>query len=440
MPDDDLDGDAKTASFLDAYHSILTPHHSLPVHHVGQHSMSAIRFIPPWRRPRLFLIYLTIFTLFVVSSYEIYVRSRHTAQSLKWMKWNYEVIHDSQSHPDAKILLVSAFFPSSTNGSLPDRLRYLLELSTPIYLFVPPSLAPVLRSVAGNVKINTTFVDVSSIPALHLKHTRDARTWFLIEGVKNLGGAGEWDYAFWIDFDAFREPFAGSTWPAPERLNRIWEEVGGSEKEESKIFVPAHGMFKRSNRYWKDSDGPVQDQVTDGIFFGGTPSAITWLRGTSDAYREHYSSTLLATNDNLMNTLILLYPSRFIGVHTDDPESPAWISPPSVFDDRWLRYMVNKYIVKDLTAPRALGRCGEESLYYQFFLANKPTRDKLAKRWLDAHDGWEDQIHVPGRASAWEPEEDERCRLTNPILFKDVLKRKDVFGPDWYPPNAEVSF
>ncbi|ESK84079.1 hypothetical protein Moror_11465 [Moniliophthora roreri MCA 2997] len=407
--------------------------------------MASIHFIAPWRRPRIFLFYLTVFLLLALPSYEIYIRSQHTTQSLKWMKWNYEVIHDSQSHPDARILLVSAFFPSNVSQHEPPaELINLLALNTPIYLFVPPSLA--LGSATGHANLNTTFKDVSSLP-LHIDPARgieDAKPWLLKEGMKNSGGAGGWDYVFWIDADAFRQPFAGSRWPAPERINRIWEETGekGGAAGESKVFVPAHGMFKKSDRYWKSSDGPVRDEISDAALFGGSPDAITWLARAFYAYREHYleysPNRVEGKAHDIVNTLFLLYPWRFIGVHTDDPHSPAWISPSSVLDDRWLRYMLNKYILKDLAAHRALGRCGDESAYYQFFLADKETRDKLAKGWLDAHDGFEDQIHVPGRPSVDEPEEDERCRLTNPILFEDVFRREDVFGADWQIPEVLV--
>ncbi|ESK84081.1 proteophosphoglycan 5 [Moniliophthora roreri MCA 2997] len=420
-----------------------------------------------WRRRRPGLrhpLLLSSLILFFVATYELHLRWRYNSWLLDLEAYNQQVVHESSVplHHPPRILLVSSLFPLSTSkhtwSQYSEWLNNFVSLSdTPIYLFLPAAVASELlpKPLPPNLTINTTYNHIWDLPPVsqiqssfkemwHQDRERDihgpelyaiwsAKPWFTEQGMKNMGGADRWDYVFWNDAGSFRVPHPFKAWPAPERIHQIWERVGG--REESKIIFPIFDMFKPRDRYWKEEDGPIDEEVSIGSFFGGPPSAVEWYTSMFYAYRDHYisKSSFIGKDQTFINSLILLFPSRFIGIYLNYPHSPAWTLPSSVLNHRWLRYMRKKYLTT-WVETRALGRCKSEYTYYQFFLADKASRSELQEKWLvEARDNWDDRY-----GNGDKPEEIDRCRLTEAISFEDALRGDDVFGHDWNPPHRNL--
>jgi hypothetical protein len=90
------------------------------------------------------------------------------------------------------------------------------------------------------------------------------------------------------------------------------------------------------------------------------------------AYHNHYLSLghFVGIDQDIFNSLFLLFPDRFFTVWMNDPVAPAHrgITPsPSLV----------------LSLERGyLGECGPEWFYYQFWLTNGPTRDIMRAIWM----------------------------------------------------------
>ena len=153
-----------------------------------------------------------------------------------------------------------------------------------------------------------------------------------------------------------------------------------------------------------------------GSFFGGSPSTIEWFSKIFYAYHYYYLSRNLfvGIDQDIFNSLFLLFPERIFTVWMNDPLAPAHqgITPsPSLVPSLERGF---------------LGECGAEWFYYQFWLADAQTRDEMRKIWI-GEERW--------RKSGWWQER-KLCRLTGAMSMMDVLRR--AFGADWNPPMKSL--
>ncbi|KAJ7707135.1 hypothetical protein B0H16DRAFT_1266329, partial [Mycena metata] len=296
-----------------------------------------------------------------------------------------------------RILLVSAFFPllkskHSVHEYEEWLTKYLEPITTDIYFYAPVVMAELIRKCRGDMPIiiDTTYSSPFEIPPLrefreqyNAMHAQDrerarhspelyavwnAKPFFLDKGVQALSRAGrDYDYAFWNDAGSFRTSHKYQDWPDPERIREIWEEgsVLTGEKEDDLLFFPITGLPDASLRFWEQDNGPVDVEFSEGSFFGGTPSAIAWWHHTFYAYHDHHLKLgiFIGKDQTLINALFLLFPSRIITVWLGDPQAPEYIET--------LR----------LTDKGALGNCGPEWFYYQFWLAQLSEQRAMHRIW-----------------------------------------------------------
>ncbi|KAF7365368.1 hypothetical protein MVEN_00409000 [Mycena venus] len=394
-----------------------------------------------WRSRFFLLLIPCIFGLLLFFSFQTHINSSSVIldQSLAIGS----VANDSSAHavhdgaPLPKILLVSAFFPLSKSKHTMAEYewwlsQFLQHVTTDIYFYAPAEMESLIQKCRGDlpITIDTTYSTPFEIPPLSIyqehygkmhaldrerfRHSPElyavwnAKPFLLDSGVQNLGRAGkEYDYAFWNDAGSFRSAHDYKRWPDPARVRELWEEGStlSGEKPEDLLFFPIAGMPHPSMRYWVQDHGPVDSEFSEGSFFGGSPSTVAWWRRTFYAYHDYYLNLglFVGKDQTLINAIFLLFPSRVIAVWLDDPESPAHKGMLPVVDEG------------------ALGNCGAEWFYYQFWLATPSERVAMRNIWeSNARWSW----------IWWRVR--QQCRVTRVSSMKDLLKRR--FGRDWEPP------
>jgi hypothetical protein len=203
---------------------------------------------------------------------------------------------------EPKILLVSTLFPlEKSKHSQQDYAiwltKFLGNITTPVYFYTTPSFADTVLSNRGSLPIyvNTSFTSPFDIPPLQgledtykRQHTLDreasrhnpelyaiwnAKPWLLDSAVQQLRCEGEeYDMAFWNDAGSFRKDHYYSRWPDPKRVNEVWkagfERVRASgdfeTKKEDLLFFPLQGTFDWLRRYWREQDGPIDADISEG--------------------------------------------------------------------------------------------------------------------------------------------------------------------------------
>ncbi|KAJ7196493.1 hypothetical protein GGX14DRAFT_504749 [Mycena pura] len=345
-------------------------------------------------------------------------------------------------HPLPHILLVSAFFPLSKSKHTMGEYEYWLErflqpITTDIYFYTPPDMESLVRKCRGDrpITIDTTYPSPFAIPPLdgmreryHEMHALDreqfrhspelyavwnAKEFFLDEAVQARSRAGkEYDYAFWNDAGSFRSPHKYVSWPDPQRVQEVWQQGSAltGVKPDELLFFPLTGMPHPRMRYWTQDHGPVDNEFSEGSFFGGSPRTIAWWRRTFYAYHDHYLALglFVGKDQTVINALFLLFPSRIIGVWLGDPDAPAHVGLLPLVDE----------------GP--LGNCGSEWFYYQFWLA-APAEQAASRADWESNSRWQ---------WGWWRQRQE-CRVTRVVAMQDLLRRR--FGPDWNPPLHTVN-
>ncbi|KAJ7166708.1 hypothetical protein C8R46DRAFT_1271639 [Mycena filopes] len=341
-----------------------------------------------------------------------------------------------------RILLVSAFFPLSkskhTMREYEDWLiRFLQPISTDIYFYAPPAMADLIRMCRGPnlpITIDTSYASPFEVPplrglegqyaAMHAldrergRHSPElyavwnAKPFFLANAVRTLSSRADatdgYDFAFWTDAGSFREgSHAYRAWPDAGRTRAIWDEGSRltGEKAEDLLFFPLAGVPDAARfRYWEQEQGPVDTEFSEGSFFGGAPTAIEWWERTFYVYHAHYLAhgLFVGKDQTLINALFLLFPERVITVWLDDPAAPQAARPSM--------------------GRGALGSCGPEWYYYQFWLARGSERRGMQRVW---NAGW------------WWWRAQNECRVTGVLSMRELLGR--VFGVDWEPPQHTLA-
>ncbi|KAF9449239.1 hypothetical protein P691DRAFT_728201 [Macrolepiota fuliginosa MF-IS2] len=343
---------------------------------------------------------------------------------------------------DPRILLVSALFPLAkskhTHAEYEDWLsRFLGSITTPVYFYAPPSFASTVLSARGSlpIYINTTFESPFDVPPLQglqpaYEHIRtldreafrhnpelyavwNAKPWLLDNAVRYLREErGEvYDYAFWNDAGSFRSDHHYTRWPDPKRVEEVWKtgatHTGAEEKQKDELlFFPLTGTFSWLKRYWREDDGPVDAEISEGSFFGGSSETVAWWSKVYYVYHDYYlrNGYFVGKDQTLINSLFLLFPSRIIGTWIGDPSARTGVSR---FD----------------SGP--LGACGNPWFYYQFFLASEIDREKMQEQWMRE---LEDRTEWPWKGWRWWLQR-QGCKLTRVVWMRDMLW--DAFGKGW---------
>ncbi|KAH9478683.1 hypothetical protein JR316_0009141 [Psilocybe cubensis] len=349
----------------------------------------------------------------------------------------------ADSRNASRILLVSAMFPLPKSKHSHEEYEYWLtqflqRITTDVYFFTTPDFAPVVRRSRPDgltITIDTSYAspfDVSPLKGLEddyaKMHNQDrekkihspalyavwnAKPFLLNAAVKILAGKGRvYDYAFWNDAGSFRREHRYQNWPDVRRVEQIWHkgsEITGTNANDL-LFFPLTGLPATRMSRWKEDMGPIDNEVSEGSFFGGSPQAISWWSRTYYAYHNHYLSLgkFVGKDQTLINALFLLFPSRIITVWYRDPLSAAHAGVIPFFDEGFL------------------GACSSEWWYYQFWLADRSAREQMRDIWVS----W-------SKWAGWEwYKERQRCRLTGVESMQDLLERQ--FGKTWVSPSKAV--
>ncbi|KAJ6620760.1 hypothetical protein B0H10DRAFT_1049848 [Mycena sp. CBHHK59/15] len=387
-------------------------------------------------RSRLFILLVSACLLGLWYSFS-YSQGAHSVMGVSLEDIAPPFTHE---HPPS-ILLVSAFFPLSKSKHTMREYewwlcQFLRPITADIYFYTPVEIEPLIRKCRGRlpITINTTFSTPFDIPPLvnskeqyGKMHAQDrerkihsaelyavwnGKPYFLDEAVKALSSQGkDYEYAFWNDAGSFRSNHNYTDWPALARVHEIWEEgsVLTGEKKEDLLFFPVCRVPHPSEKHWQEHMGPVDNEFSEGSFFGGSPQTIAWWRDTYYAYHDYYLGLgiFVGKDQTLINALFLLFPSRVITVWLDDPDAPA-----------------HKEILP-LTNEGALGNCHEEWFYYQFWLATSSARESMQKIW-ESSAWW--------KWGGWRQRHE--CRLTRVLSVQDLLRRQ--LGNDWQAPKSTI--
>ncbi|PPR07462.1 hypothetical protein CVT26_013432 [Gymnopilus dilepis] len=372
----------------------------------------------------------------------------------------------SQSSPSSRnasrILLVSALFPlskSKSKHSIEDYkswLRHFLgPITTPIYFYTTPDFAPLIQSLRGTglpLVVNTTYSSPFDIPPLKgleqtyeemhdldrekFRHSPElyaiwnAKPFLLSSAVQTLASQDEvYDYAFWNDAGSFRSEHPYTTWPDHWTVDRVWNAgtLFNGKGEEDLLFFPVFDLPPRKVRGWKEDMGPVDHEISEGSFFGGSPKTIHWWSKIYYAYHNYYLSSglFVGKDQTLINALLLLFPSRFISVYFADSEAPQRDFLTHIpFHDYGYR-----------------GACGSSNgwYYYQYFMASPAERARQEEVWISQEFEewwmwrWLLRWFVPERW--WRRE--RACRLAGGENWENLATRR--LGKGWEPPARRVA-
>ncbi|KAF8898223.1 hypothetical protein CPB84DRAFT_1780619 [Gymnopilus junonius] len=241
----------------------------------------------------------------------------------------------------------------------------------------------------------------------------NAKPFFLDAAVKALEAEGDvYEYAFWNDAGSFRREHTYTLWPDPLTVDRIWKTatLDNGKKEDEFLFFPIAALPPGNVRNWKEDMGPVDYDISEGSFFGGSPKIISWWSQTYYAYHNYFLSRSLfvGKDQTLINALFLLFPSRILTVFHPDPRAPQFPNHIPFFDEGYL------------------GACGSEWFYYQYWLSGYEERKKMAEVWMKESKwaGWE-----------WWRKRQE-CQLANGENWENLVGR--AFGKEWSPPERKL--
>lgn len=347
---------------------------------------------------------------------------------------------------EARILLVSAFFPLNTSKTTPEGYdlwltNFLGTVETEIYMFTPPEEAArvrALRTTGAPLFLDTNFTSIFDIPPLKDKlpaYTRmrvrdrdrprhsiesyavlNAKPYFLAAAISARAAQGAaYVYAFWSDATAFHRPHAYRTWPSPARVDELWAasaEATGTASDEL-LFMPIWGLPNPSIVYWTPAMGPLDARFTEGSLFGGTPAAAQWWARAFYTHHDQFLSEeiFIGKDQSIANALALLYAPRVLTVWYNDPEAPEHIALARGPD------------------KSALGQCDSAWFYYQFFVADAETRAAMRTQWIAVASKWR-------WWGWWNARDTEPCRVTRVLGMEAVLKRQ--FGQTWRAPQSDV--
>ncbi|KAJ3565746.1 hypothetical protein NP233_g7446 [Leucocoprinus birnbaumii] len=150
----------------------------------------------------------------------------------------------------------------------------------------------------------------------------------------------------------------------------------------------------------------IGNDVPAGSFFGGSPKAVTWWSKVYYSYHDYYleKGYFVGKDQTLINSLFLLFPSRFISVWLSDPATRTGLLH---FDEG------------------VQGSCGSSWYYYQFFMASEEERQMMRMKWMRE---LKDKVSWLWSGWRWWMDRQE-CKLSKVVWMRDLLS--DAFGKGW---------
>ncbi|KAF5317015.1 hypothetical protein D9611_003648 [Ephemerocybe angulata] len=291
-----------------------------------------------------------------------------------------------------RILLVSALYPLGRAKHSHDDYKwwlgnFLSHITTDVYFFAPPVLEQTVQQARSAnrskdapffMKLNTSYESAFSVPPLRGReeayeemHGKDreknmhapelyaiwnAKPFFLNEAAKEMKERWkrEYDYVFWVDAGSFRIDHHYRDWPNPRTVEVLFQTPAGPHP----IFIPLANIPTYRYRSWQEDMGPIDEDISEGSFFGGSPDAIEWYASTFYAYHDHYLSMgyFVGKDQTFINSILLLFPERFITLWKRDPLLRSQFWPP--------------------------GRCGNEWFYYEFIRGRAAENGRFVGRMV----------------------------------------------------------
>ncbi|KAF9012487.1 hypothetical protein BDQ17DRAFT_1343994 [Cyathus striatus] len=420
--------------------------------------LAAAEMVPRLRatfstRTRVFALAITLVLLYLLGTYlylgplpskviQFGIQGAHTPAG--GTIYNMPVEEQiSASSNNTRVLLVSAMFPlkhsKHTTAEYADWLsRFLGPITTDIYFYTTPEMEATVRAARGpslNITVNTTYTSPFDIPPMTgleeiyqkihhkdremKKHSPElyavwnAKPFLLTSAMNLLAKEGRvYDFVFWTDAGSFRKDHYYSAWPNGDRVQHVWDEGSRLTRTNKSdlIFFPIFDTARPSARNWKEDMGPIDDEISEGSFFGGAPPAVSWWSEIFYKYHDHYLSLsyFVGKDQTIINAILFLYPERFITVWLNDPVAPAHRDLVPYFDAGYL------------------GACGMEWYYYQFWLSDLDTQREMQNFWMN-NSRW--------RGWSWWRNR-QKCRLTRILSMKNILQQ--WFGKSWRMPSRTV--
>ncbi|KAH0588341.1 hypothetical protein H2248_004201 [Termitomyces sp. 'cryptogamus'] len=363
--------------------NLLPPPFSLPSNSVSPLPRGRRRL-----RLRLKLLPTITVCIFVLLYLKFMAWSTHSVEPLP----NPEYVTSEKSpiavNQHLRILLVSAFFPLThakhtheeyvswlRNFFGPDGIQSDVYFYTTVemaelvslYSATSSSVPPARAQNHNRLTINTTFTSPFTIPpiapyiseynamhvwdrerAIHnpeLYAVWNAKPWLLEHALLTLSHSQqEYDYAFWVDAGSFRASHPFRKWPDPRRVQEVLS-TSQSENDMDKILIPLYDVPGLKEYKWRFEMGPVDMDLSEGTFFGSTPTGISWFSKTFYQTHDWYITTsppvppphslppgiflnlmkgnitaeeprfhFVGKDQTLINTIMFRYPERFVGL------------------------------------------------------------------------------------------------------------------------------
>ncbi|KAG6809510.1 hypothetical protein H0H92_015982 [Tricholoma furcatifolium] len=362
-----------------------------------------------------------------------------------------------------RILLVSALFQFEHSKHSHEEYSSWLGhfigtdgVQSDIYFFTAPELEPFVSSLRSTgLTVNTTYQTPFAIPPIvpyqdkyremhawdrensyhnpELYAVWNAKPWLLQQGLTNLGGAANYDYAFWIDAGSFRGDHPFRAWPDPARVMEAFLSAqGGGDAGVSgdRFLFPVYSVPGRAEYSWRVEDGPVDADFSEGSFFGSTPAGISWYTKTFyETHNKYINATppkaqhphqnlesnsgsgayppfhFVGKDQTLINSIIFHNPSRFLGVIAP---SRLPLLPPEPKPDAYIYYPYI-YTFSSILGRKRIGRwdvCGDW-YYYHWWLASSSERERA-------------------REAGW-----EQCGEIGTKMLRIEALLSGLFGTDW---------
>ncbi|KAG6897502.1 hypothetical protein C0992_000932 [Termitomyces sp. T32_za158] len=283
----------------------------------------------------------------------------------------------------------------------------------------------------------------------------NAKPWLLDHALRSFSHS-DYDFAFWVDAGSFRGPHPFRQWPDPRRIEKIF-----SSSNKDKVLIPLYGVPGLKEYAWSFETGPVDMDLSEGSFFGSTPSGISWFFRTFYETHDWYINTsppaerfppnarplspfqstahtpctpfhFVGKDQTLINTMLFRHPDKFIGMLAPShmrllppvspsslfspsiPSTPPPTSPPSTSDEP----VISAHI---LTLSSLLAR-----LTHVFPLIHtKPCGGWYFYEWFLASDGERARAHEAGWARC------PRARVEGKVLVDVERMLMGLFGTRW---------
>jgi hypothetical protein len=269
----------------------------------------ALVFKLPRRRNNLLILFTLVLIYFFIL-YEVILPYRLTLEEDSLPTW---LLHDSHYADDtsvtiphrnsssSRILLVSSLFILSVSKHSKEEYRdwlqrFLQPITTEVYFYTSPDLAPTVQAVRGEglpITIDANYSSPFDVPPLkgleewynemhsidrenayhspELYSVWNAKPFFVDNAIRVMASKGKtYDYVFWNDGGSFREINVYKNWPDPSRLNEVWQEgsrLSGTKAQDLLFFGMQYPPY--SARDWKEDMGPIDTDFSQGKQFGG---------------------------------------------------------------------------------------------------------------------------------------------------------------------------